>query len=199
MTKVWGPMGWMVLHSISVAYPDEPSQSEKMLLNEFMNAFANTITCINCRQHFGSIFAGYKRSVPTWANSKRDLFLAVCRLHNTVNKKIYKPTPKTVAECIASLKTATTYTNQFEFRKKYIEYLTKDWNTYGRATPYQSSALTSVKTMKKINEEYWNAKEVSYSNITFEEDDVLTYVNQPKNETIVFAPFKLRNVTWPRH
>lgn len=196
MTKVWGPMGWMLLHSISVAYPDNPTVNEKTLLNEFMNAFGITITCANCREHFGNMFRNYKNNVPTWTNSKQDLFLAICRLHNSVNQRIVKPTPSTVAECIESLKNATAYTSQFEFRKKYIEYLWKDWSSHGVGTSYQQVAINAIKNMKKINEEYWNLKEVSYSNVNLVEGDVLTYRNKPVEHKIVFKPFKLRNVTF---
>lgn len=196
MTKVWGPMGWMTLHSISVAYPDNPSDSEKLLLNQFMNSFALTITCIHCRQHFGGMFTVYKSNVPTWANSKKDLFLAICRLHNTVNKRLDKPSPKTVRECIICLKHAVTYTSQFEFRKKYIEYLEKDWRIFGRGSSYQVIALNAIQTMKKINNEFWNLKESSYSDINFDEADVLTYQNQPISQKIVFPKMKIRNVIW---
>ena len=196
MTKVWGPMGWMTLHSISVAYPDSPSESDKAILRSFMDSFGATITCANCRQHFGSMFAGYKRSVPSWANSKQDLFLAICRLHNTVNKRLDKPIPKTVSECIASLKVATTYTSQTEFRRKYIEYLQKDWTRFGRGMSYQFVAFNAIEKMKKINETYWNSREVSYSNVNLIEGDVLTYPNQPITQKIIFPKMNIRNVRW---
>jgi hypothetical protein len=197
MTKVWGPMGWMTLHSISVAYPDNPSEADKTILNSFMDSFGATITCINCRQHFATMFTGYKNSVPTWANSKQDLFFAICRLHNTVNKRLDKPIPKTVAECIAFLKTATTYTGQTEFRNKYIEYLQRDWTRFGRGTTYQLVAFNAIKNMQKINETYWNPREISYSNVNISESDILTYPNQPVKQKIIFSKPILRNVTFP--
>jgi hypothetical protein len=196
MTKVWGPMGWMTLHSISAAYPDKPTESDKKTLSDFMNAFGETITCIHCRQHFGSMFAGYKQNVPSWSNSKQDLFLAICRLHNTVNKRLDKPIPKTISECIASLKNATSYTSQTEFRNKYIEYLQRDWSIFGRGSSYQIVAFNAVKIMHKINEEYWNKKEVAYSALQITEADVLTYPNQPVTQKIVFGKLNLRNVRW---
>ena len=189
-------MGWMTLHSISVAYPDNPSESDKAILSSFMDSFKETITCVNCRQHFGSMFAGYKQSVPSWANSKQDLFIAICRLHNTVNKRIDKPIPKTVAECINSLKIATTYTSQSEFRNKYIEYLQRDWSIFGKGLTYQFIAFNAIKNMKKINETYWNAREVSYSNLNLVEADVLSYPNQPTTQKIVFSKMNIRNVKW---
>jgi len=196
MTKVWGPMGWMTLHSISVAYPDNPSESDKSILNKFMDSFGLTITCAICRQHFGTMFGGYKKSVPSWANSKQDLFLAICRLHNTVNQRLDKPVPKTVSECIASLKTATTYTSQFDFRNKYIEYLHRDWIRFGRGSNYQTVAFNAIQNMRKINEDYWNSREVSYSNVNISEANVVTYPNQPVTQKTVFPKMNIRNVRW---
>jgi len=192
MTKIWGPVGWMTIHSISVCYPEEPSIEDKAILNDFMNAFGFTITCPSCNQHFSTMFNAYKQSVPSWNNSRRDLFLAICRMHNTVNKRIDKPCPKTVQECLDSLKNATSYTSPTEFRKQYIEYLRSQWR-------YQpgSIQMISVDKMRKINEEYWNKREVSYSDVSFPEDDVLAYSNQPITKKIIFPRMSLRNVRWP--
>jgi len=196
MAKIWGPMGWMTLHSISAAYPHTPSDADKSILNDFMHSFSETITCINCRQHFATMFAGYKRNVPSWANSKQDLFLAICRMHNTVNKRLDKPAPKTIAECIVSIKNATIYTSQTEFRKKYIDYLQKDWTSFGHGSNHQHIALTAVQTMRKINETYWNPREVPYSALNLAEGDVLTYPNQPVSHTVIFPKPRIPNIKW---
>jgi hypothetical protein len=192
MTKVWGPMGWMTLHSISVCYPEEPTDGDKSLLNEFMNAFGFTITCPSCNQHFSNMFNGYKRSFPTWNNSRKDLFIAICRMHNIVNKRLDKPYPKTVGECLGTLKNATSYTSPSEFRKKYIEYLRSQW----RYQP-MSIQFISVDKLRKINEEYWNLRDVSYSDLSFPEEDVISHENHPIQQKIVFPKMKLRNVRWP--
>lgn len=174
MTKVWGPMGWMTLHSISVCYPNSPTQDDKRILQEFMNAFGSSITCVICRNHFASMFRDYKAKVPTWLNSKKDLFIAICRMHNAVNKRLDKPQPKTVVECIESLKRATSYTSPSEFRSKYADYLLRDW---GRQRNYGEGleGYRGAEIVKKINQEYWNKREVSYDDVSFEEDNVLEY------------------------
>jgi hypothetical protein len=196
MTAKWGPLGWMTLHSISVAYPHNPTDEDKRIVNDFVNSFAATITCMHCRSDFSETLNGYKKNVPSWANSKRDLFLAVCRMHNTVNKKLDKPTPKTVAECIQSLQNATSYTSQHDFRKNYIEYLFRDWNIYGRGTHYLTIALQNARNMQKINEEYWNAREVAYSSLKFEEANVLTYENQPVQNKFIIPRMDIRKIRW---
>jgi hypothetical protein len=174
MTRVWGPMGWMTLHSISVCYPEEPTQNDKAVLEEFMNAFGITITCIHCKNHFISMFSDYRSKVPAWKDSRRDLFLAISRMHNAVNKRLEKPQPKTVSGCVESLKLATRYSTPSQFREKYITYLFGDWRKHGN-TSESFAAIKATEVMKKINEDYWNKREVSYSTISFPEDDVLTY------------------------
>jgi hypothetical protein len=148
MTKVWGPMGWMTLHAVSVCYPESPTPNDRKIISEFIDAFAGTITCANCRQHFFSLLSNYVRNVPSWLNSRRDLFLAVCRMHNDVNKRLDKPYPKTVTECLSFLKSATAYTPPSEFISKYISYLFRDWAVYGRGTSYQLVATNFINKMK---------------------------------------------------
>ena len=165
-------MGWMTLHSIAASYPEEPTASDKAILNEYMSAFAFTIPCHLCNSHFNKLFPEYKTNVPTWANSKQDLFVAICRMHNVVNARLDKPKAFTVAQSIEWLKNATSYTSQTDFKKKYLEYLTGQFKT---RLPYN----TTIAKMRKITEEYWNPREISYSLLKIVEDDILTYKNQP--------------------
>ena len=191
MTKVWGPMGWMTLHSISICYPDEPTDVDKRILNEFMNAFGGSITCVHCRQHFAKMFSDYKSKIPSWLNTKKDLFLAICRMHNAVNKRLDKPQPKTVAECLAFLKLATSYTSPRDFREKYSAYLLRDWKHH-RQTGDGVIGYKNSEIVAKINNEYWNQREVSYNDIKFDEDDVLTYSSTVKApERTVIPKFNL--------
>lgn len=193
MTKVWGPMGWMTLHSISICYPEEPTSNDKQILQEFMNAFGGSITCAYCRQHFVQMFSDYKSKVPSWLNSRRDLFLAVCRMHNAVNKRLDKPQPKTVVECIEFLKRATSYTNARTFRENYVNYLLRDW--YSQRNHGEGlSGYKSAETVKRINEQYWNSHEVSYDQVSFEEDNVLDYSRAFVSQTPVIPKFSLNRL-----
>lgn len=196
MTAVWGPMGWMTLHAISACYPESPTDDDKKTISDFVNAFAATITCMNCRGHFSSMFSNYIKNVPSWLDSRRDLFLAICRMHNEVNKRLDKPYPKTVRECLDSLKNATTYTSPSEFITKYISYLFRDWSTYGRGTAYQFIAFRNAETMKRIYDEYLSSRIVSYSNLVIEEGDVIIYNNQPVSVKPLIPRMRIRNVRW---
>jgi hypothetical protein len=185
MSNIWGPMGWMTLHSISASYPDNPTDSDKAILNEYMNAFAYTIPCHICNTHFNSLFSSYKASIPSWANSKQDLFIAICRMHNAVNSRLDKPKANTVDEAIQWLKNAITYTSQADFKRNYLSYL---FGQFNKLQPQQNSYVTK---MKKITEEYWNSREYSYSLLVIPEENILVYKNQPV--VAVFPKFKLAN------
>lgn len=189
-------MGWMTLHSISVCYPDEPTASDKAILLEFMNGFTATITCHVCRDHFSRMFADYKANIPSWNNSKRDLFIAICRMHNVVNKRLDKPYPKTIEESLNFLKSATAHTSPSEFRKKYIDYLAKDWYRYGRNTSYYALASNSITNMKKINESYWNIRDTPYSSISFEEDNIVSYKSTIEPSKILLKTLRIKNFVW---
>jgi len=188
MTSIWGPMGWMTLHSVAASYPDNPTDSDKAILSEYMTAFSHTISCPLCNSHFVSLFNTYKQNVPTWANSKRDIFIAICRMHNNVNARLDKPRPISIAQAIEWLKNATTYTNQADFKKNYLTYLSGQYNIS------RFSQSISVTKMRKITEEYWNPREVSYFSLSFPEDDILTFKNQPVINKIIFPKMSLKPV-----
>jgi len=174
MSAIWGPLGWMTLHSLSVAYPESPDLNDKVQLNMFMEAFGNSITCLDCRNHFATTFSHYKSRVSTWNASRYDLFLAICRMHNSVNKRIDKPTPKTVLECLDSLRNATSQTDQLQFREKYFEHVIRNWV----GIQYMSigvMSLQSAKQMKNLHETYWKNRMTSYIGLTFPEADVFNF------------------------
>jgi hypothetical protein len=192
MTAVWGPLGWMTLHSVSLCYPEHPTDQDKRSASEFMDAFAATITCIRCRDDFFRLFLTYKQNVPSLFNSKNDLFLAICRLHNNVNKRLDKPISRSVDECIQSIKNASSYTCLVDFRTKYIDYLFRDWSTFGRATSYQIIAFNSANKMKSLNESYWNALSISFDGLA-DDSDVINFPNQPvPAAAIVFPKMNLK-------
>lgn len=156
MTAVWGPMGWMTLHSISLLYPDAPTQSDKQITTKFLEDFAESITCPHCQKHFTTMFENYRKTHHDWANSRFNLFLFIARAHNNVNKRLEKPTYKTVQECLDAIASATQYTSLRNFRKKYIDYV-------ANRMAAEMSGDTMIKVghaqnMRRINESYWNSR-----------------------------------------
>ena len=194
MTSLWGPIGWMTLHSVSFLYPEDPSQADKSILKRFMVLFRDTITCPHCHQHFKVIFENYTRVHPEWANSRFDFFLFVCRAHNTVNNRLNKPKLETVDACIRRFRDNTQITSALVYRMKYLDYLTRN---YGIELSGDSMMkLSLVREMRKIMNEYWN-RFVDENTASFHMDaSVLELINEaPSTRPIMTSAGTLATIT----
>lgn len=172
MTQLWGPLGWMTLHSISLNYPDTPSDNDKAILKQFMNSFADCISCPSCKTHFLGMFSSYIRSIPSWCDNRSELFIFIARAHNTVNKRLDKPLMRTVDECIQAIRSNSKNVSLREFRQRYIAYLGRNWSQYQNADG--RFMMASVLNLQKINNEYWNLRESVDMDIP--EADVLQFI-----------------------
>jgi hypothetical protein len=188
MTAIWGPLGWMTLHSVSINYPDTPSETEKQICSRFLDMFAETITCHICKSHFSRMLQTYRVTHQDYLDSKQNFFLFTVRAHNTVNKRLDKPTVKTVADSLKTLQQATSQTSPAEYRRKYLEYLRRIWESERSANGL--FALQKVRELEKINTEYWSLRENSYVQF-FYEADVLEYISESgvKKTSNGFVPF----------
>jgi hypothetical protein len=116
------------------------------------------------------MYSLYKSIHPEFLNSRQDFALFVFRAHNTVNIRLDKPTPKTVSECLLTLKLATTQTSLAEFRQSYLSYLMRIW---GRNVSGEGMITRNyVVEMNKINNEYWSPRELAIPDLI--EGDVIT-------------------------
>lgn len=172
MTSRWGPLGWITLHSISANYPEIATLQDKLILRRFIDLFADTISCPSCKSHFGSMFQSYISRYPSWADGRTNLFLFVCRAHNTVNARLDKPIVRTVQESIDTLIMLTKVTSASEFRNQYLLYLKRNW---ARTDAEGFIMSGSVREMIRINNEYWNLRETNF-NIHVPEADVLQHI-----------------------
>ena len=174
MTSFWGPLGWMTLHSVSCLYPENPSEEDKKILTKYLNAFEQSISCPTCQNHFKSMKEMYKRSYPNWLNSRYDFFLFVCRAHNTVNRRIDKPIIPTLSECLKTFQSNVKLTSPAQYRQAYLNYLINNWSREHSGESFMRMA--HVSEMKKINEQYWNLREIDVNTVVFLAD---TDVSQP--------------------
>jgi hypothetical protein len=186
MTSLWGPLGWMTLHSISLLYPESPSDADRKILKRFMDLFRDTITCPHCHQHFKIIFINYINAHPEWSSSRFDFFMFVVRAHNTVNKRLNKPKPESVQECLDMYASNTKNTTGLGYRTAYLNYLMRN---YGREMSGEGyMRLAEVREMKKITEEYWNRKS-DESTTSFNMDaNVLEFINENASTRQIMLP-----------
>jgi|SRR3990172_12347904 len=87
--KFWGPPTWNIIHIVAAAY--EPSYKYSMI--SFLHSLPELLPCDNCKEN---LLAEYKK-LPFGADcfkDNRNMFLWTFLLHNNVNNKLKKPTPK---------------------------------------------------------------------------------------------------------
>ena len=87
--EIWGPLFWSTMHIISLAYPDDPTYSEKRAAKELFNAMAHLLPCPVCRSHYKDILQ--MSPVETWLDDRKSLIEWVWATHNKVNVKLGKP------------------------------------------------------------------------------------------------------------
>lgn len=169
MTSVWGPLGWMTLHSVSTSYPENPTLAEKQLISSWIEMFRDTITCPHCRDHFAEIHANYKRIYPNYLNSRQEFAMFAFRIHNTVNRRLKKPVYETVAACMERLQENVKTRTARDYRNAYINHIQKFWRTLQDITGI--TALKKINEMRRIEGEYFSLKDTQF-NIQLREDSV---------------------------
>lgn len=191
MAKIWGPMGWITLHSIAASYPENPSFQLRQVTSGFLDKFAETITCRFCKDHFTAMLLTYRRNHPEFLDSRRDFFLFTVRAHNTVNKRLDKPIIQSVADSLQILKDATKLVSPSQFRLNYFSYLVRNWMHELGSDGRIFSGV--AKEMRKINEVWFSATSTEFSN-EIEEGDTLEFIGE---STFMYSPSHTRLVLAP--
>jgi len=160
MTSIWGPLGWMTLHSVASCYPDTPTQSEITLTQTWLDMFQSTITCPSCKEHFGTALAGYRRSYPQMLGSRSEFLLFTFRVHNSVNRRLNKPIHTTVAACFETLRNNVKTRPARDYRVAYLNHIRRHWRTMQDASGF--TALKKINEMTKIDIEYTRRRENNF-------------------------------------
>ena len=97
LTKIWGPMAWTLLHTISFNYPVKPTREDKRAYKQYFLSFGDVLPCRFCRDNFAVNIqrAGFSDKVFA---SRDSLSRFVYKLHNTVNQMLGKDVKITYAE-----------------------------------------------------------------------------------------------------
>lgn len=157
MTAIWGPLGWMTLHSVSHNYPELPSPAEKQLVGQWVELFRDTITCPSCHGHFTELLETYKTIYPYYLDSRTEFVLFAYRAHNTVNRRLDKPIYHSVEECEDTYSRNIAARSPREYRNAYISHIQRHWMTMRDMNGI--SRLRKVGEMHRIEREYWSLRE----------------------------------------
>ena len=83
--KVWGPGAWLFLHSITLNYPENPTDKDKMFYKNFFLNLQNVLPCPSCAQHYSM---NLKKFPIDPALENRELLVKwLIDIHNEVNVK----------------------------------------------------------------------------------------------------------------
>jgi hypothetical protein len=190
MTTVWGPLGWMTLHSVATCYPEAPTAAERQLMSSWLDMFRDTITCVHCKQHFTELLATYRTSFPNMLATRHDFVVFTFRAHNAVNRRLNKPIYNSVEECMETLRTNVKLRKAQDYRISYINHITRYWRTM-----QDVSGVTSTKKiaeLKKIDIEYIQPRDTNFD-VTLRADIVVLPRDAlEKVEPGIFTPRPMR-------
>ena len=161
MTSVWGPLGWMTLHSMASLYPDQPSSSEKALMSSWLDLFQGTITCPSCKEHFQEQLHAYRSRFPQMLESRASFLLFTFRVHNSVNHRLSKPIHTTVAACFEVLQNNVKTRTATQYRQAYYAHITRHWKMMQDASGI--AGLRKIAEMNKIESSYAAARSDDFS------------------------------------
>lgn len=87
--NIWGPGAWLYLHSITINYPNNPTELQKKLYKNFFINFSNTIPCVYCKHNFNIHLKKYP--IDNFLNNKKNLVKWLFNIHNLTNLHLKKP------------------------------------------------------------------------------------------------------------
>ena len=90
LPNVWGPHGWKFIHYVALGYPDEPTDADKRSYKKFYESLRDILPCQSCADHYRDTIHMYP--VDGHLSSREELLRWSFDIHNTVNKRIGKPT-----------------------------------------------------------------------------------------------------------
>ena len=82
---IWGPHAWIFLHSITLEYPDNPSDNDKINMTKFIKAVGDVLPCQKCKVNFKNHIDEFPLT-DTILESKKNLVKWLIDIHNSVNK-----------------------------------------------------------------------------------------------------------------
>jgi FAD-linked sulfhydryl oxidase len=86
---IWGPHAWYLLHSITLDYPENPTELHKRNMTNFIKAFQLVIPCEKCKINFNKHLSAYPLN-DNILKSKLNLVKWMIDMHNSVNRETGK-------------------------------------------------------------------------------------------------------------
>ncbi|KAK7057659.1 sulfhydryl oxidase [Favolaschia claudopus] len=81
-----GRATWKLLHTMTLRYPENPTQDERDALNSYFHLFSRLYPCGECAAEFQMLL----KKFPPQTSSRRAASLWLCTVHNVVNERLKK-------------------------------------------------------------------------------------------------------------
>ena len=160
MTSIWGPLGWLTLHSTACAYSENPTTAERELMTSWLELFRDSITCPSCKEHFSTLLNNYRIHFPGMLNSRQDFAIFTFRAHNAVNRRIHKPIYSSMEECLATLRNIVKIRRAQEYRNTYLAHISRHWKIMQDV--HGIVILKKIQEMKRIETEYVSQRDTNF-------------------------------------
>jgi hypothetical protein len=85
--NIWGPSGWLFLHTITLMYPENPNPIEQKQYYDLFHSLQYTLPCPSCREHYSESL----KKFPIKLNTREELVEWLVMIHNQVNISDGKP------------------------------------------------------------------------------------------------------------
>jgi hypothetical protein len=87
---VWGPIFWNAIHIVTLAYPQNPTEADKIGARKFFESLQTVLPCPVCRQHYAQKLLD--TPIEPALQSRGELIHWAWDIHNSVNVMLGKPT-----------------------------------------------------------------------------------------------------------
>ena len=85
----WGPHGWIFLHTITMNYPNNPTNDDKQIYSNFFKSLQYILPCKKCADNYSKNLNDFP--IENSLDTKDDLIKWLIDIHNEVNKELGKP------------------------------------------------------------------------------------------------------------
>lgn len=87
--RIWGPPAWTFLHSVTLAYPDNPTETDRINYANFFNNLQPVLPCLKCSNNYLTHIQ--EDPVENHLTDKETLVKWLIEMHNKVNRLYDKP------------------------------------------------------------------------------------------------------------
>ena len=108
--NIWGPHGWKFIHFVTLAYPNNPTETDKQNYKTFFYSLCNVIPCVLCADNYRDHIGEYPLTDEILSDKNKLMEWGVL-MHNLVNKENSK-------EIYSNDKALSEISNNFEYDSK---------------------------------------------------------------------------------